>query len=213
MCVKELNWLDGSFLRLLLHTFGIKLNLRSVLTLRSLRFLCCSCRDKNHKETQVTYELPGPKTQTFPMAKRKTSSENWPINHQLTDRSFSHEHWDTLKKIEVIDYVIWKGSSVLTTETARYCSLWRMNSRMTAMLLVSFNQWSIFCTSRRTVKMFTFWHFFNREVMNLYPLDHSFCWFAWKNDLWSWRTWNKDKKAVFTKSLTSYQRIIAFVWF
>ena len=47
----------------------------------------------------------------------------------------------------------WTGSSVLTTETARYCSLFDANSsHMKVMLFVSSNQWSIFCMSHRTVK-------------------------------------------------------------
>ena len=52
-----------------------------------------ACRDENHQQTQtqtqLTYELLGTKTRTYPMW--KTSSEHQP-NHQLTDCCFSHEH-------------------------------------------------------------------------------------------------------------------------
>ena len=89
-------------------------------------------------------------------------------------------------------------------------------SRVKVMLLVSSIQWSIFCTSRRTVKILTFWHFVNRKVMNRYPLDHSFCWYLHEKTIFDASapvTWIKDKKAVFAKSLTSYQRIVVFVWY
>ena len=72
-------------------------------TLRFLPFkqlapnLCCrqslACRDENHQQTQtqLTYELLGPKPRTYPLAMWKTSLEHQP-NHQLTDCCFSHEH-------------------------------------------------------------------------------------------------------------------------
>ena len=67
--------------------YRIKLNLNCS-TLRFLPFkqlapnLCCrqslACRDNNHQETQtqLTYQLLGPKTRTYPMAVWKTSSEH-----------------------------------------------------------------------------------------------------------------------------------------
>ena len=81
---------------------------------------------------------------------------------------------------------------------------------MNDMLLVSSNQWSIFCASHRTVKSRNFDTFPIVRQWTVHPLDHSFCLHLLEKtifDLSALVRWIKDKKAVFAKLLISYQRI------
>ena len=122
-------------------------------TVLTLRFLLFKRLGPNFCRRQ---SLAG--TRIISKRKRNLHTSFWDPKLELTlwlcgrrAQSTTHEHWDTLEDIEVIDYVTKKEAAYLPRKLRGTVLFHATSSQMKVMLLSS-NQWSIFCTSHRAVK-------------------------------------------------------------